>query len=100
MKSIPLALVAVLALSGCEEPLTLRQICQEKPKICADLTKDGHCKNERMDVIFKRYYEAKLPSDKNRYELLMKVEKYSQCMSLASQIEHIKLKGKTSERVD
>ncbi|MCJ8272736.1 MAG: DUF2989 domain-containing protein [Psychrosphaera sp.] len=102
MKSITLAVVAALLLPGCEEPLTLRQICDEKAKLCTGLgdSNDGHCKNERVAVIFNRYYEAKLPSDKNRYKLLMKVEKYSKCMALASQIEHIKLKGKQTVRVE
>ncbi len=101
MKLRVLALFGALGLTGCEEPpLTLRDICQEKAELCSDLIQDGHCKDERMAVIFKRYYEAKLPSDKNRYALLMDLEKYSQCMNLASQIEHIKLKEKTTQRVD
>lgn len=101
MKARFLALFGVLALSGCEEPpLTLRDICQEKPELCSDLINDGHCKEERSKVIFNRYHEAKLPSDKNRYNLLMDLEVFSKCMNLASQIEHIKLKEKTSQRVD
>lgn len=100
MRTLPVILAAGLVLTGCEEPLTLRQICQEKPKLCTDLTNDGHCKSQRMETIFKRYYEAKLPTDKNRYALLMDLEKYSKCMGLASQIEHIKLKEKKTERVD
>lgn len=101
MKVKYLALMATIGLGGCSEPpLTLRDICQEKPELCSDLMKDGHCKDERMNVIFNRYYEAKLPSDKNRYALLMDLEVYSHCMNLASQIEHIKLKEKTTQRVD
>jgi hypothetical protein len=100
MKSLTLAIMTLLLLPGCEEGLTLRQICQEKPDLCADMSADGHCNKERMAVVFNRYYEAKLPSDKNRYNLLMDVEQYSQCMALASQIEHIKLKEKKTERVN
>ena len=87
-------------LTGCEKELTLRQICKEKSHLCEDLGTDSHCKKERLEVIFRRYYEAKLPSDKNRHELLMKWEKYSACIELASQIEHIKLKSKKTVRVD
>lgn len=100
MKSLTLAIIAIQLLSGCDTGLTLRQICDEKSELCADMSADGHCNGERMEVIFNRYYEAKLPSDKNRYKLLMKVEKYSDCMAVASQIEHIKLKEKKTSRVD
>lgn len=100
MKSLTLAVIAVLLIPGCDEGLTLRQICEEKPNLCSDMGADGHCNKERMEVIFKRYYEAKLPSDKNRYNLLLDLEQYSDCMELASQIEHIKLKEKKTFRVD
>jgi hypothetical protein len=100
MKPITLAVMATILLTGCDEGLTLRQICQEKPGLCSDLSADGHCNNERMGMIFERYAEAKLPSDKNRYKLLVEAEKYSDCMALASQIEHIKLKEKKTRRVD
>jgi hypothetical protein len=100
MKPITLAVIATLLLPGCEDPLTLRQICDEKPNLCSDLGVDGHCNNDRLEVIFNRYYEAKLPSDINRYNLLIEVEKYSNCMALASQIEHIKLKEKKTVRVN
>ena len=100
MKKVTLAVIAALMLPGCDDGLTLRKICDEKSELCSDLGVDGHCKQERKDVIFDRYFEAKLPTDKNRYNLLMDWEKYSACMALASQIEHIKLKEKKTERVD
>ena len=93
-------LTSLVFTTGCESELTLRQICDEKAELCNDLGSDGHCKNERLDVIFHRYHEAKLPSDKNRHALLLKWEKYSACIELASQIEHIKLKEKKTLRVD
>lgn len=108
MKAVKLAHVALCTsllstlvfTTGCGSELTLRQICDEKPNLCSDLGTDGHCKKERLEVIFRRYHEAKLPSDKNRYHLLTKWEKYSDCIELASQIEHIKLKSKKTLRVD
>jgi len=41
------AILTMLALTGCEEPLTLAQVCKETPGFCSDLNKDSHCKNER-----------------------------------------------------
>ncbi len=104
MKSQTLNIIAlttmITVLPGCDDGLTLRKICDEKPNLCSDMGADGHCNKQRMEVIFNRYHEAKLPSDKNRYNLLIDVEKYSDCMALASQIEHIKLKEKKTFRVD
>jgi hypothetical protein len=100
MKSITLAVIAAILLSGCNDKVSLRQVCQDKPQLCADMIPDGHCNTERRYVILNRYKEAKLPSDKHRYNLLIDVEKYSKCMALSSQIEHIKLKSKKTRRVD
>jgi hypothetical protein len=35
-------LLSLLALTGCEEPLTLAQVCKETPGLCNDLNKDSH----------------------------------------------------------
>ena len=56
-------LLTMLALTGCDEPLTLAQACKETPGFCSDLNKDSHCKNERSVVILKRYTEYKKPTD-------------------------------------
>lgn len=92
--------LSVIALSGCEQALTLNQVCEETPGFCADLNKDSHCKDLRADVIFARYYEYKTPTDDNKYQLLKNLEQYDKCVSLAAQIEHIKLKEKTTSRVE
>lgn len=93
---IPLTLVLV----ACgEKEVTLLQLCDSNKQYCDDLWDDSHCKDERRSVIFKRVAEAKLPSDANKYQLLMEFERYHKCMELASGIEHIKLKEKTTERV-
>ena len=60
------AILTMLALTGCEEPLTLAQVCKETPGFCSDLNKDSHCKNERSEVILKRYVEYKKPTDENK----------------------------------
>lgn len=94
------AILTMLALTGCEEPLTLAQVCKETPGFCSDLNKDSHCKNERSEVILKRYIEYKKPTDENKYQLLKGFESYNQCITLAAKIEHIKLKSKTTSRIE
>ncbi|HCU64348.1 MAG TPA: DUF2989 domain-containing protein [Rheinheimera sp.] len=91
----------LLSLVACgEQELTVNQVCEEKPGICTDLNDDSHCKLERRHVIMGRYDEQKMPSDKNKYKLLIDFEKYSKCIELASGIEHIKLKEKKTTRVN
>ncbi|MBW4968166.1 DUF2989 domain-containing protein [Pseudoalteromonas sp. CR1] len=93
-------LLGLLTLAGCEDPVTLAQVCKETPGFCADLNKDSHCKDERAEVILKRYSEYKEPTDENKYQLLKKFETYNQCITLAAKIEHIKLKAKKTSRID
>ncbi|MBB1334374.1 MULTISPECIES: DUF2989 domain-containing protein [unclassified Pseudoalteromonas] len=93
-------LLSLLALTGCEEPLTLAKVCKETPGLCNDLNTDSHCKAQRADVIMARYHEYKQPTDDNKYLLLKGFEKYDRCVSLAAKIEHIKLKEKTTSRVE
>ena len=50
-------LLGLLALTGCEDPLTLAKVCEETPGFCSDLNKDSHCKEQRKDVIMQRYIE-------------------------------------------
>jgi hypothetical protein len=100
MKIVWLSL-SLLLLAGCgEEQQTVAKICQDSPTVCSDLNEDSHCNIQRADVVFDRFAERKLPSDKNKYNLLISFEKYSKCIELASGIEHIKLKEKTTSRVN
>ena len=94
-----LPLLFVLGACG-EKELNITQVCQEKPGLCTDLVEDGHCRIERSETILARYGEQKVPSDANKYRLLLDFEKYSKCMELAKGIEHIKLKEKTTARVN
>ncbi|BDF94753.1 DUF2989 domain-containing protein [Pseudoalteromonas sp. KAN5] len=93
-------LLSLLALTGCEQPLTLTKVCEDTPGLCNDLNTDSHCKALRAEVIMARYHEYKQPTDDNKYLLLKGFEKYDQCVSLAAKIEHIKLKTKTTSRVE
>ena len=99
MKYLALTL-SIFVLSACSEgELTLRSVCEKEPGLCKDLNEDSHCNLQRRDLIMKRYDEKHLPSDKNKYQLLVDFEKYSKCIELAAGIEHIKLKEKTSTRM-
>lgn len=99
MKYLALTL-SVLLLSACsEQELTLRSVCEQESGLCSDLNDDSHCNLQRRDLIMQRYEEKRLPSDKNKYQLLVDFEKYSKCIELAAGIEHIKLKEKTSTRM-
>lgn len=86
-------------LSGCSQGISISEICKDRPELCEKFTGGGHCNEERSDLIYKRYDEFRLPSDRNRYKLLVSLEDYTACIALASQIEHIKLKEKKTERM-
>lgn len=94
------AVLGCLLLVGCEEPLTLNSICESTPQMCSDLNTDSHCKEERASLIFSRFYEHNTPTEDNKYILLKEFEKYNKCVARAAQIEHIKLKEKTTSRVE
>jgi hypothetical protein len=101
MQRLLSSLSLLFLLSACgEKELNITQVCQEKPGLCTDLVEDGHCRVERSETILARFGEQKLPSDANKYRLLLDFEKYSKCMELAKGIEHIKLKEKTTARVN
>lgn len=95
-----ITLLGIVALSGCEKPLTLAQVCKETPGFCTDLNKDSHCKALRSKTILQRYAEYNQPTDENKYQLLKNFEAYNQCITLAAKIEHIKLKEKKTSRIE
>lgn len=93
-------LALLVSLSGCDSGKTVREICNDHSEFCADLNTDSHCNTQRADVISLRYTESKKPDDEVKYQLLTAFSKYAQCVELASSIEHIKLKEKTTSRVN
>ncbi|WP_018693763.1 DUF2989 domain-containing protein [Algicola sagamiensis] len=99
MKKQILLCLTPIVLMACEESLSVRDVCTEKPEFCNDLNKDGRCNNERREVIINRMIEYKKPDDGNKYRLLVDLEVYSKCIELYSQIEHKKLKENKSARV-
>lgn len=96
-----LPVLGIFVLGGCgESEISISELCETKPMICSDLMDDSHCKLERRNVIYSRFDEGKVPSDAKKYRLLLDFEKYSKCMELATGIEHIKLKERTTQRMD
>ncbi|NWL15938.1 DUF2989 domain-containing protein [Pseudoalteromonas sp. Scap03] len=93
-----ITLTFALLLAGCEESFTVEDICVQSPAMCNDLNHDSHCKALRERTIFSRYRESLQPADENKYQLLKAFEHYNQCIGLAANIQHIKLKGKTTAR--
>jgi hypothetical protein len=91
--------ISFVFITGCEQPLTQKRVCQETPGLCADLNKDHRCKKDRNEIILARYREYKTPNDENKYDLLKKFEDYNECVYLATHIEHIKYKHNTTTRV-
>lgn len=97
---VTMVLASSSLLLGCNEQISLRTICEQSPSVCQDISADGHCNKQRHDLILSRHETQKRPTDNNRYQLILKWESYAQCIELASQIEHIKLKEKRTRRVD
>ena len=93
-----IGLALVTTLSGCDSSLTVREVCEQTPAMCNDLNTDSHCRHERAEVIISRFHEYEKPTLERKYQLLKDFERYSQCVNLASKIEHIKLKEKTASR--
>lgn len=89
-----------LFLTACDSGLSVRKVCKETPQFCEDLNTDSWCKDVRADIIINRYLEHQTPTDELRYKLMLDYETYSECVELASHIEHIKLKEKKTSRVD
>ena len=93
--------IAIIAMSGCDALLSasISDICDEYPQMCQDLNSDAWCRAEKSNIIKNRYNNLQAPSDDTRYQLLLNFEDYKDCISKASQIEHIKLREKTSDRI-
>ncbi|MBL74364.1 MAG: hypothetical protein CMF21_06315 [Idiomarinaceae bacterium] len=86
---------------GCgDRPITVREACNSDPTMCSDLNQDNWCNAERRQLILTRYSHKMNPSAESKYYLLKDLQNYSQCIELASAIEHKKLKEKQSHRIE
>jgi hypothetical protein len=98
MKQLLFTLVFFVLLSGCDSTKSLADLCKENPEICKEFGDDNWCKAERVELILSRISLKNQKRDSDKYKLLIAYEGYVKCMSLASQIQHIKLKEKTASR--
>lgn len=89
---------SLLLLSSCDSNKSVAGLCKENPKICQEFGQDNWCKKERINVALARINLKNINQDPQKYNLLVAYEGYVDCMGLASQIEHIKLKEKTTMR--
>ncbi|NQY87682.1 MAG: DUF2989 domain-containing protein [Colwellia sp.] len=89
---------ALLLLSSCDGNKSLAKLCKENPEICQEFGQDSWCKRERNNVALARIDLKTINKDPQKYNLLIAYEDYVACMGLASQIQHIKLKEKTTMR--
>lgn len=96
-----ISLAALLGLAACGERMpTVREMCEQDPALCADLNEDNWCRTERRQLIISRYQNQQQQTPEHQYYLLKDLQKYSQCIELASAIEHRKLKSKQSHRIE
>jgi len=90
-----LVILFLLFLNGCSDKVNLAKLCDTHADICSEFEEDTWCKSERVDVVLNKIRVNDNNLDKDKYKLLIGYEGYIKCMSLASQIQHIKLKEKT-----
>lgn len=99
MKRLLLLALSPILLACSDEP-SISVMCDADPKMCTDIPADSWCKRERKAVLLANHYLNISTSDYDKYKLLRGYEEYRDCMALASQIEHIKLKHKKTQRVN
>jgi len=92
--------VISLFLMACDNGPNFASLCEENPEICQEFTEDSWCKKERINVGFANLAQKQTPQDINQFNQLVAYEAYEKCISHASKIEHIKLKDKTTRRID
>ncbi|QOL25011.1 DUF2989 domain-containing protein [Thalassotalea sp. LPB0316] len=100
MRSVLPLIIGVSFLSGCEQGPTIATMCAADPQICLDIHDDNWCRKERKALLLHNYNVKQTNDDADKYKELLAYEDYIGCMSLASQIEHIKLKEKKTNRVN
>lgn len=93
-----IAVLFTLLLSGCGERAKLKSLCNDNAEICNELAQDSWCKRQRVAVILNKIEVKKNNLDTDKYNLLIAYEGYIKCMSIAAQIQYLKLKEKTTRR--
>lgn len=99
VKGIVVVVLTIL-LSGCGR-MTVRQICAQHPQLCQDIETDGSCRYRRTHVIEARYQRLLHPdNDQLIYPLLLKLERFRDCISKTAQVEAVKNKGRITLRMN
>ncbi|MGL1957472.1 MAG: DUF2989 domain-containing protein [Colwellia sp.] len=93
-------LILPFILLGCNQSATLAELCEQNTEICTEFGEDNWCKAERIKVALTRIQLKQTQKDLEKYNLLLAYENYIDCMGLAKQIQHIKLKEKTTLRTN
>ncbi|NVK57888.1 MAG: DUF2989 domain-containing protein [Alteromonadaceae bacterium] len=91
---------SILFVAGCGdffEP-TIKEICTQNPQFCEDLNTDGWCRSEKSEIVRHRFNHQGDDSDRPKYHLLLKYEKYQLCINKAAQIQHVKYREKEFAR--
>ncbi len=87
MKTLPLmAVTAAVLLSGCDRTPNVRDICLDNPALCADLNTSGWCRHDRAAIVHARYQYQTTGDDAHRFNELIKLEQYVDCMSHINQM--------------
>ncbi len=90
--------VLPLLLAGCDDRVSLAEICEQSTKICSEFKQDSWCKKERVSIARLRMKIEQNNLEPDKFKALIAYEGYIKCMSLAAQIQHIKLKEKGTFR--
>lgn len=91
-------ILLVLSVNSCNDSVNLAQLCSDNKQICEEFGNDSWCKTQRIDVALNRIKVKNNNLDEDKYNLLVAYEGYIKCMEVASHIQHIKLKEKTTLR--
>lgn len=100
MKIVFFVILAAIMLTGCDNGVSIAKMCEADPQICIDIHDDNWCRKERKALLHHNYLVKQDNADHEKYKELLAYEDYIGCMSLASQIEHIKLKEKKTRRIN
>jgi len=99
MKKIIMPVVCCIALFACDSGPKLSDLCKNEPRMCKEFKEDSWCKKERKATLFAAVSLKATDADQDKYDLLVAYELYSKCVKFSTQIEHIKLKQKKTDRV-
>lgn len=96
--AVSAALFSTLVLSSCDDRVSLAEICEQSTEICTEFKQDSWCKKERVSIARLRMDIKNNNLETDKFKALVAYEGYIKCMSLAAQIQHIKLKEKGTFR--